>query len=303
MFNVRIKTFYDAEQVQIFSVPLRSKGEVSRKKFDPETGEIYAPKRREKPAPGHWEEIPFVDEPGDETFVCSFEDIIAIELEDAAKREEYLRSSCARTINSIYDIARSNPWEWFFTFTFDPEKVNRYDYGECTKKFSVWLNNMRKVCPDMKYICVPEQHKDGAFHFHGLFTGVDALEYRFSGKLDKKGRCIYNIGNYNWGFTTATRIEDFHRASSYLCKYITKDLCAVTSGKKRYWASRNVMRPAVEEFLVEEPVIEMMRIACDGGETHVKRVRTEWTDVTYIDRPLGEIYTTNATGFSKAVQR
>ena len=88
MFNVRIKTFYDAEQVQIFSVPLRSKGEVSRKKFDPETGEIYAPKRREKPAPGHWEEIPFVDEPGDETFVCSFEDIIAIELEDAAKREE-----------------------------------------------------------------------------------------------------------------------------------------------------------------------------------------------------------------------
>ena len=285
MFNVRIKTFYDAEQVQIFSVPLRSKGEVSRRKFYPETGEILASERKEKPVPGHWEEIPFLDEPGDESFVCSFEDIIASEFEEAARREEYLRSSCARTINAIYDIARSNPWEWFFTFTFDPEKVNRYDYEECSKKFSAWLHNMRRVCPDMKYICVPEQHKDGAFHFHGLFSNVDALEYRFSGHI-KKGRCVYNIGKYHFGWTTATMVGDFHRASSYLCKYITKDLCAVTTGKKRYWASRNVMRPVVEEFLVEESVLERMRIACDGVETHVKRVRTEWTDVTYIDRPL-----------------
>lgn len=287
MFNVRIKTFYDAEQVQIFSVPVHSEGEISHKIYDTETGEILARRRREKPiVKGHWEYVPFLDEPGDESYVFDDEDIKAFELKEEARRQESYRISRNRTIHSIYDIARSNPWEWFLTFTFDGKKVDRYDYAECTKKFSKWLNNMKRICPDMKYICVPEQHKDGAFHFHGLFSDIDGLRFVFSGKLDKQGRCIYNIGNYHFGWTTGTRVEDFHRASSYLCKYITKDLCAVTSGKKRYWASRNVSRPIVEEFYIEESVLECMKLACDGNEYYVKRVRTNWTDVTYIDRPI-----------------
>lgn len=80
--------------------------------------------------------------------------------------EEYARKSCSR---AIYDIARSDCWEWFLTYTFEQSKVDRYDYSWCSQKMSDWLKNMRRVCPDMKYIVVPEQHKDGAWHFHGLF--------------------------------------------------------------------------------------------------------------------------------------
>lgn len=47
MFNVRIKTFYDTEQIQVFSKAQHSKGEICRKKCDPYTGEILPLERGE----------------------------------------------------------------------------------------------------------------------------------------------------------------------------------------------------------------------------------------------------------------
>ena len=40
--------------------------------------------------------------------------------------------SIKRTKKKVYDYAKSNEWEWFVTFTFSPDKVNRYDlpFGE-----------------------------------------------------------------------------------------------------------------------------------------------------------------------------
>lgn len=67
---------------------------------------------------------------------------------------------------------------------------------------------------------MPERHKDGACHFHGLLTNCDNLKMVDSGKFSKgkhiynhevKGsKKIYNINSRNWkyGFTTATKIED-----------------------------------------------------------------------------------------------
>lgn len=295
MFNVRIKKFLDAEQVQLFSHVMHSKGEVCRRQVDEETGEIISRKRLKKPEiSGEWMDTPFTEY---EDGIDYFYYMDAVLEEQKAKEASAYQSKC-RTVSSIYDIARSNAWEWFFTFTFSPEKVNRYDYTECSKKFSVWLSNIRRVCPDMVYLAVPEQHKDGAFHFHGLFSNVDQLTFTYSGKLDKKGRCIYNIGNYRWGFTTATRVDDTCRAASYLCKYVTKDLCAVTSGKKRYWHSRNVKMPEVIEIYTEMEFMERIQVACSGIEDyHLKQIHTAYTDVLYIDIP---IYTTNTIRFFKS---
>ena len=41
---------------------------------------------------------------------------------------------------------------------------------------------------------------------------------------------------------------DSARVSSYITKYITKDLCSVTKFKKRYWSSRNCDRPKVRTY-------------------------------------------------------
>lgn len=267
MFNVRIKRFYDTEQIQIFTRGMHSKGEVEReKKYDSYTGEILRQDRRHEFL---WN--PFVDDA----------EYLILEPDP----EESARVSFSRAKKKIYDIARANRWDWFLTFTFDGEKIDRYSYADCTKAFSYWLNNMRKLCPDMVYLVVPEQHKDNAYHFHGLFSHVDGMNLEFSGHYDKQGREVYNVGKYNWGYTTATKVSETHKASNYLTKYVTKDLCAMTKGKKKYWASRNVQVPEVTELLIEESSDERMRQFLKGS-TYIKKVESPYTDVIYIERPL-----------------
>ncbi|WP_313165819.1 hypothetical protein [Sedimentibacter sp.] len=154
--------------------------------------------------------------------------------------------SARRSKNTVWDIALSNTWEWFVTLTFNPEKVDSFNYEECTKKLSKWLNNARTKCgEDFMYIMIPELHKSGRFHFHGLLSNADALRFVDSGhKMNED--IIYNIGSYKLGFTTATKVKDTLLVGKYIAKYITKELTACTKGKRRYWASRNCFRPEVE---------------------------------------------------------
>ena len=146
------------------------------------------------------------------------------------------KSSLRRTQNAVYDIARANEksWEWFVTITFNPEKVNSFDYDEVTKKVTNYFNRMRKSNPNMIYLGVPEKHKSGRYHFHFLMGQCEKLEMTDSGHKTKNGQPIYNIGSYRLGFSTATRIENKARCTSYICKYITKDLYEHTKNKKRY---------------------------------------------------------------------
>lgn len=174
------------------------------------------------------------------------------DLDDLEKEQERsLNISLKRAKAKIYDYARANVWEWFVTLTFSPEKVDRYDYAACSKKLSVWLNNMRKGAGEnLKYIVVPERHKDGAFHFHGLFAGCGALQIVDSGHVTKSGQKVYNIGRYRFGFTTATKVDNNEAVTKYITKYTTKDLMAHTKGKKKYWASRNLNLPVEDVFIL-----------------------------------------------------
>ena len=99
-------------------------------------------------------------------------------VEDADMRERSMRVSMSRTVNRLYYLARSNRWDWFVTLTFAPDKVDRSDYGACVKLLSKWLNNCRRKVPEMKYIVVPEQHKSGAWPFHGLFSQIGRASCR-----------------------------------------------------------------------------------------------------------------------------
>lgn len=143
-------------------------------------------------------------------------------------------------------MARCNRWDWFFTITFDPALVDRYSYDDCSRKVSDWLSNLRKLDPYIQYLIVPEQHKDGAWHFHGLINHSPALCMTYSGKDTRRGVPIYNIGRYRFGYTTATHVQSSEAVSRYITKYITKELVSVSSGRKLYWASRNLKEPAEE---------------------------------------------------------
>jgi len=149
-------------------------------------------------------------------------------------------SSLIRSKVKITDYVLSNEFDLFCTFTYDPQKVDSFDVEQAKLKMSTWLKNARKISPDLKYIIVAEQHKSGRIHFHALFGNY--LGVLVSAQRSKNGREIYNISNWRFGFSTATYIANKEKVSSYVQKYITKDMLKF-GNKKRYWASRNLRIP------------------------------------------------------------
>lgn len=103
----------------------------------------------------------------------------AYESRDYTKRnrpETYNTNGESRANNAnavrahIFDIALCNKFTHFITLTFDPKKIDRYDDEEIKAKLKIWLKNAvaRK---ELKYLLIPERHKDGAIHCHALVSG------------------------------------------------------------------------------------------------------------------------------------
>jgi len=158
--------------------------------------------------------------------------------------------SMIRTKNKVYDYAMANTWDYFLTITLDKQKIDRYNYTIISKKISKQFNNIKSkgVAPNLKYILVPEQHKDGAWHFHALISNIGNL--RLNDSLRRvNGLPIYNIPNFTFGFTTCLKIYNNSGISQYITKYITKDLTKIAFGKKKYWVSRNLTIPIIDKCL------------------------------------------------------
>lgn len=170
------------------------------------------------------------------------------------KAEHSRKVSLSGTKNRIYNISRSNIWEWFVTLTFDREKTDASDYDVIVRRLKIFLNHLQqRQCPELKYLIVPELHADKKhYHFHGLLSGCSGLRFKYSGHLASNGQPIFNILNWKWGYTTATRVYDTERVSSYITKYITKDVGLFLKDKHRYYASRNVNRVEPRYFIVDE---------------------------------------------------
>lgn len=202
--------------------------------------------------------------------------------------------SANRAKNKVYEYTRANEWEWFVTLTFNPEKIDSTDYELLSKKVSQWLNNIKKQhAPDLKYMLVPELHDSNdsvvycnscntgykkinkkchecgsadyrnAYHFHALMSNIGDMKLIDSGKRLKSGK-IYNLGNYKLGFTTATKIHDSKKASNYISKYITKTLCETIVGKKRYWASNNLKKPVITQFMLSEDEMKKLLVPLES---------------------------------------
>lgn len=67
--------------------------------------------------------------------------------------------------NTINFICNLNLWQYIsWEFLFSTKKV--------TKKLKAWLDYQRKRNPEMRYLIIPELHKSGRIHFHGVFSDV-----------------------------------------------------------------------------------------------------------------------------------
>ena len=134
-----------------------------------------------------------------------------------------------RAKNKIFDLCFLNDWDYFITLTFDNEKVGcRYDLDTLKKKTLETFHQWQKKY-GVKYLLVPELHKDGALHFHGFIQDCNKrLKMTTTNKYTNQGNEIFNINswaNYK-GFNTACLLDKSdiskQKTSSYISKYITK---------------------------------------------------------------------------------
>lgn len=141
---------------------------------------------------------------------------------EAGKKSEGadMERSMRRARAKLRRLALVNEFQYFVTLTLDQSKIDRYDGAAVTKALGRWCDNMVRR-HGLKYILVPERHKDGAFHFHGFFAG-DGLKLVDSGK-HIGGRKVYNLPQWALGFTTAQALYgEYSAAVGYCCKYIGK---------------------------------------------------------------------------------
>lgn len=165
---------------------------------------------------------------------------------DIPEEKGRLRRNMSRAVNQVYDLARANHFDWFITLTLDPNVVDRSDYSQCAMVIRLFTDRLRHN--GNQWIIVPELHKDGkSYHFHGLVSGdLDLTHW--------KGN-VYNLNNFEFGYTTAMPIDDPNRVATYIAKYLTKDI-AVPKGRKCYWASRSLAKPTVEYVEMEDVMFQ-----------------------------------------------
>lgn len=200
-----------------------------------------------------------------------------------AEEKEYLRyKNLYKSKQNLIDLAYHNSlitnWEYFITLTFDPDKVDSKNYEVVSKEISKFINNLNKQNTNMKYILVPELHKSGAVHFHGIFSNmsnlklVEARNKKNNRLIYKNGCKIYNITNYKLGYTTCSRVKGQEQVSVYISKYMTKNLIDLNF-KKRYWSSRNLERPKIEYAYFNEETLNYY-IDSHNIKEHYESVKT-----------------------------
>lgn len=162
---------------------------------------------------------------------------------ESAKRERKpdtparFSQSVSRSRSRIFELAMCNEFTHFCTFTQDETKRGRFDLSEFRKDLAQLVRNLNRGRTEkIKYLLIPEQHKDGAWHMHGLLKGLTendlrlfTLDEKLPDRIRKKlaeGVKIYDWTRYRraFGYFTCTEIENRTACSKYITKYISKDL-------------------------------------------------------------------------------
>lgn len=180
-------------------------------------------------------------------------------LSDDEKRENREKAQ-RRARQEIYDIAACSEFTHFVTLTLDELKIERFDYNEIMKRVNRWLSNMVQR-RGLAYVLIPERHKKGGVHFHGLIKGDLRLE-RADARTKRGG--LFNWTDWKFGFSSVEALdEEYERAVRYVCKYISKGSEKV--GGRWFLSGGKIAKPRV------------LRGVCDWHEVDAKEYREKNT--------------------------
>lgn len=155
-----------------------------------------------------------------------------------------LKNNISRALTTCRNIALSNEWDYFITLTLDPKKYDRYDLQKFHKDLSGFFKRInRKFNCHVVYLLVPESHKDGAWHIHGLISSIPArlLDYNDNGFLD------FRLYRDQFGFCSLEPVRSGIAVSLYISKHLGKQLYngALERYDHLYYCSRGLSRGEV----------------------------------------------------------
>lgn len=189
------------------------------------------------------------------------------ELERRAMQQAY------RIKQKIRYYILSNSFNLFFTLTFDDSKVDATNYQEARKAVVAWLKYQRERYGRFGYIFIPELHKSGRIHFHGVTQGFEprlseARHPKSNRLIKRNGKQIYNTDNWQRGFSTVSEITDEQKTASYVTKYLTKELMQVPTAfnQPRYLISRGLNKAEIEYRVMDENELESFKPSLVSGE-------------------------------------
>lgn len=202
-------------------------------------------------------------------------DVMSAGFEDSRPRENdsdshvrdtgVIRSdSLVRTRNIVADLVHANNdiWRSFITLTF---KENVSDRDSAYIKFKSYLKSVKRVFPEVAYICVPERQKRGAIHFH-LLTNIDCgsslIPRRSCKQIFNQKKCkyydmyYYDLPYWSHGYSLAfdcvNDVDENFSFEKYVCKYMTKDLFDPTAfGRVKVLHSRNLAKPVKVNYSID----------------------------------------------------
>lgn len=179
------------------------------------------------------------------------------------KTKAYLKKVKTNIIDLAYN--NKNKFEYFITLTFSDKEIGEYSHEKAIDLLKKWINNQKHQNKNMVYILVPEFHKSGRLHFHGLVGNVPRWKLEkainpHTNKLIKINNTqIYNLTNYKLGYTTISKIKSHDKVTHYISKYATKELITLKS-KKRYWYSRNLVKPKIEYGYLDTTLADYFKL-------------------------------------------
>ena len=191
-------------------------------------GNDFTPKEGKKESK-HEEDLHYMEE--------FFKPVNAEETEKAAR----FLSSIYRARSRVKELALCQKWEYFATFTLAEEKQDRFDIKQYVRDLGNWIGNYRKKynC-NLQYLIIPEQHKNGAWHAHGLLRNVakDSLTINEHGYLDMP------YYRNRFGYISLSKVKSHEKCATYITKYIAKDTestsRALDKGSHLFYSSRGL---------------------------------------------------------------
>lgn len=150
-----------------------------------------------------------------------------------------LSNNISRAKSKVFEYAYCNHWDYFITLTISPEKYDRYDLKTYVKDLGKFISNYNKVHHSkISYVLIPEQHKDGAWHMHGLISGILPKHLI----TNKNGYLDFSMYSMRFGFCSLSPIKSHEAVCKYITKYVTKELFSRSCGERCYYCSKGLKK-------------------------------------------------------------